>query len=349
MKKIPFVLLASSALLLLGSCGVTDTNAASSSSTAGASSTSSVSNSDTPVITSSNTSSEISSTSSAKTGFTITYNTDADHPDTTVKFYDSGMLDIANGGNAKIGSMIYVEIDDGTGTNSTIKGGHANSVALTAQTAWMYSFQMPEEDVIVTVDYVTKGVTTSHSLSYDTTSVHADTYISFGKSVDDIMNGKEIHSADAGDTIYVMTSTEEEISAIYANQIQCTAYAEYGWMLSSFTMPDEDVVITVDYKTVSTSISLTCADTIECTFYADTTTAISVMQGGAGSSISTANVGDSIVVYVYSETTVNHVYNGTGDSKTQLLGANDASMGDLTTYSIYALTVPSTGVYINID
>lgn len=82
----------------------------------------------------------------------------------------------------------------------------------------------------------------------------------------------------------------------------------------------------------------------------------SPLSGGdtSVSKITTANVNDTIVISfatTIADITINHVYNSLedGTNKVELSGASTPEYSDLSSFGVYSLTVPSTGVYISID
>lgn len=188
-----------------------------------------------------------------KTSYSVTFQKDSDHPDTVFKLYNSiiAMEEVADGSEIKVGSTYAVEIDDGTDDNSTIMSVKANGVAMKAQSNFLYTATMPEEEVVITVTYGDKTPAKKvYTLTYNDDTAHPGTSISFGTSVEDIMNGKIITTASAGDTVCIMTSYDPDkdtLAGVYVNGTLATKSADYGWMLSSFTMPSEDVVVTVTY------------------------------------------------------------------------------------------------------
>jgi hypothetical protein len=185
-----------------------------------------------------------------KTSYSVTFQKDSDHPDTVFKLYNSiiAMEEVADGSEIKVGSTYAVEIDDGT-NNSTVLSVKANGVAMKAQSSFLYTATMLEEDVVITVTYGDKTPTKKvYTLTYNDDAAHPNTYVSFATSAENIMSGFFITTASAGDTVFIMTSNDTEtLAGVYVNGTLATKSADYGWMLSSFTMPSEDVVVTVTY------------------------------------------------------------------------------------------------------
>ncbi len=337
------LLLVTSAMLLLSACngGGENTSSASSNSSSSDSASASVSSSEEGTA---------SSSLSVETSFTITYVADSEHPDTEVGFHysDKDLTEIENGSKVEAGTIVLVDV---WSEKETITGVFANGTELAHYQYSYYQLTMPEKNVVITLSYGEKGgETTSHSLIYVEDSAHPTTSVTFASSLDDIYSDIFITTAEAGDTVLAYVSTQETISEVLVNGTKGTQDSDYGWMLTSFTMPSEDAVITISYAASASAVELKCAEGVSCEFFADLSTALSSIIDGVGSTISTASVGDTIIVsFGKAESKPNHVYNGTGDNKTQLIGAVDSDYGDLTTYGIYTLNVPSTGVYITID
>lgn len=197
------------------------------------------------------------------------------------------------------------------------------------------------------------SVIVEHSITYTSDLDHPDTEVSIHKNNTDCT---EITKAKAGETVLVnLYSSSETITGGYANDIKLVHYEASYY---KFTMPDEDVVITITYEgdnTPSSSIQLKTASGVNCDFYSSVDDAIVSIGGDTSvSKITTANINDTIVVSfaaTIADIAINHVYNSLedGTNKVELSGAYSADFGDLSSYGVYSLTVPSTGVYISID
>ena len=342
-KLLGISLLAASGILALASCGVNDSSTKeSSNSSVKESSSSSVSSE------SSSSSIETSSSSSGsetRTSYSVTFQPDANHPNTTFTLYNniSSMQTVADGGQIKVGAIFAVEIDDGTTNNSTVKGVKANGIAMTAQSTYLYKFQMPEEDVIITVEY--DNPEAEFTLTYNADSKHPGTYVTFydGNMIDG--NANEISSAKKGQTVYVMTSYDVDkdiLDGIYFNGNKATIVdPTYSWMLVSFTMPEENVVITVAYQgTASASYSLEYKEDAKHpnTFVSFAKSIDDIMNGN---SIVSANAGDLVYVYVQNmdddNPTAGVYYNGT-------LATKDTSYG----WMVSTFTMPEENVTITV-
>ena len=115
---------------------------------------------------------------------------------------------------------------------------------------------MPNEDVVITVEYESAAQT--HSITSSITSDHLnDTFVDATTDIDEILtNGyitNPITTANTGDKVYIVTSytgDSGEVSAVKVNGTTASQYdaSNMGWMLTYFTMPNEDVVITVEYS-----------------------------------------------------------------------------------------------------
>ncbi len=317
-KMLSISLLAASSILALASCGASDSSTAESSNSvseeisSSSTSTSEVSSSE-----------ATSSSSEAITSYSVTFQADKDHPNTTFTLYNNitSMQEVANGGQIKIGAIFAVEIDDGTTGNSTVKGVKANGISMTAQSTYLYKFQMPEEDVIITVDY--DNPDEEFTLTYTEDSAHPNTFVSFYDGNMMSSNANEISSAKKGQTVYVMTSYDSDkdvLDGIYYNGNKATIVdPTYSWMLVSFTMPEENVVITVTYQgTVSASHSITYKDSGNHT-ETFVSFAKSIDDIMSGNTIASANAGDLVYVYVSNMDDTNPTtgvyYNGTLTTK----------------------------------
>lgn len=187
------------------------------------------------------------------TTHSITYE-DASHPDTmmSVAIGDDNLNDlnlVELPALASSGETIYV---NPYSESEVITGVLANGVA-----AETYSFEgidifkfiMPDEDVAITLTYQeTETPSTAHTLTYVEDALHPNTFVSFLES-DDFESAAGIETAEAGQTVYVMVSYDadaESLTGVFANGI-ATTEGEYGLLLSSFVMPDADVVITITY------------------------------------------------------------------------------------------------------
>ncbi len=293
-----------------------------------------------------------------RTAFSVTFKTREDHPDTWVKLYDSikTLNKVELGSEIKAGVIFAVEVDDGTKNNSTITAVKANGVVMQAQTSYMFSATMPSEDVVITVEYEGDATpTTTYSLTYNSDTDHPETTVCFGTSADNIMNGKLITSAKAGDKVYVNVNTDgiDVISAVKVNGTTATKDPTYNdWMLTYFTMPNEDVVITVEYEgdvkpdvqTHSITSSIT-SDHLSDTFVDATTNIDEILNNGyITNPITTAKTGDKVYIvtsYTGDSGEVSAVkVNGTTASQ------YDASnMGWMLTY----FTMPNEDVVITVE
>lgn len=241
-----------------------------------------------------------------RTAFSVTFKEREDHPNTWVKLYDSikSMKEVELGGEIKAGVVFAIEVDDGTNNNSTITAVKANGVAMQAQSKFIYTATMPSEDVLITVEYEDDvKPTTSHLLTYNKDTNHPETEVSFGTSAENIMNGKFITSANTNDVVYIMVSTDESdvISSVKVNGVAATIDPTYNsWMLTYFTMPDADVVITVEYEGGSKAHSITsniASSHTNDTFVDATTNLDEVLTNGAITNpITSANTGDTVYI-----------------------------------------------------
>ena len=289
-----------------------------------------------------------------RTAFSVTFEEREDHPDTWCKLYDSikTMNEVELGSEIKSGVIFAVEVDDGTKNNSTITAVKANGVVMQAQSSYLFTATMPNDDVVITVEYEGDATpTTTYSLTYNTDTNHPETEVCFGTSADNIMNGKFITSANAGDVVYIMVSTDETdvISSVKVNGTAATKDPEYNdWMLTYFTMPNEDVVITVEYEGDAQTHSITSSitsDHLNDTFVDATTDIDEILTNGyITNPITTANTGDKVYI----------VTSYTGDSgevsAVKVNGATvsqyDASnMGWMLTY----FTMPNEDVVITVE
>lgn len=191
-------------------------------------------------------------------GHTVTYAVDSAHPDTevTVHHANNDLTEYLPTDKIAEGTTVLVNV---WSDSERITGAFANDTALTASTTYpgYYEFTMPNEDVVITLSYKSGSQggeeSDTYSLTYNADSAHTGTFVTFlTKSQLDGMlagtySGDGIKSAKSGDTVYVMTSTEETINGVYYNGTLATKDESYGWMLSSFTMPSEKVTITVTY------------------------------------------------------------------------------------------------------
>ncbi len=229
-----------------------------------------------------------------KTTFNVTFQKDADHPDTKFTLYSNiKTMTESTDGKIKVGAIFAVEIDDGTTENSTITAVKANGVPMTAQTAYLYKYQMPEEDVVITVEY--DNPDKEYSLTYTEVSAHPETYVSFFDD-DPMTAGAEITKAKSGVKVYVMvsTSTDDNLAGVYVNGVETTKVNDtYGWMLTYFSMPENDVEITISYEgEATTSYSLTHDSKDMVSF------GRSVEELANGGSIVNANAGETIYIMV---------------------------------------------------
>ncbi len=191
-------------------------------------------------------------------GHTVTYTLDSDHPNTEVNIHhaNNDLTEYLPTDKITEGTTVLVSVWN---VEEIVTGVFANDTALTVSTAFpsFYQFVMPNEDVVITVSYKSGSQggdeDITYSLTYNADSAHTGTYVTFlTKSQLDGMlagtySGDGIKSAKSGDTVYVMTSTEETVTGVYFNGTLATKDESYGWMLSSFTMPSEKVTITVTY------------------------------------------------------------------------------------------------------
>ncbi len=301
-KLLSTSLLAVASILAMASCGVTNSSASEVPSSEAVSSSSSQESSSSEAPANSSSSEASSSSSEEKaTSHSVTFQADADHPNTIFTLYNNitSMQTVANGGQIKIGTIFAVEIDDGTEGNSTVRGVKANGISMTAQTSFLYKFQMPDEDVIITVDYDNPDV--EYTLTYNEDASHPATFVSFYDG-DPTTTGKGITTAKKGQTVYAMTSYDPEkdvITGVYFNGTLATQVnPTYEWMLTSFTMPEENVVVTVSYQgSVSEGHSITYQDSGS---HANTFVnfAKTFEDACAQNFIVTANAGDTVFIYV---------------------------------------------------
>lgn len=255
-----------------------------------------------------------------KTSYKVTFQADPAHPNTTFTLYSSiTSMAESKDGYIKIGAIFAVEIDDGTTGNSTVTGVKANGIPMTSQTSYLYKYQMPEEDVVITVDY--DNPDEQFSLNYTAVSSHPDTYVSFYNG-DPMVSGTEISKSKKGETVYVMVSIDDSdvLAGVYFNGTLTTKTNEtYGWMLTSFVMPGEDVEITISYQgSASSSHSLT-HDSKDMVSFGK-----SIDDLVNGGSIVSANTGDLIYVMVQNmdddNPTTGVYYNGVLTTKDEEYG-----------------------------
>lgn len=229
-----------------------------------------------------------------KTTYNVTFQKDENHPDTKFTLYSNiKNMTESTDGKIKVGAIFAVEIDDGTTGNSTITGVKANGVSMTAQTVYLYKYQMPEEDVVITVEY--DNPDEEYSLTYTEVSTHPETFVSFYDD-DPMVAGSEISKAKRGVKVYVMVSTsaDDTLAGVYVNGALTTKVQDsYGWMLTYFSMPEEDVEVTISYEgETSTSYTLTHDSKDMVSF------GRSVEELANGGSIVNANAGETIYIMV---------------------------------------------------
>lgn len=175
--------------------------------------------------------------------------------------------------NALAGTEIHVEVST-TSTSETIKGVKYNGIDATLDNG-IYKFTMPSENVVITVDYETK-----YTLTVDP-SVLSETTIKFRDE-----NDNEITSAYAGTTVNVDVTNFSDEYVTKAIKVNGTTIEKDSLNKYSFTMPSENVVITVEYDRL---YNLTVGE-VHAT---DSTVRI---EDAAGEEISKAKVGDEIYV-----------------------------------------------------
>ncbi len=272
-----------------------------------------------------------------KTTFNVTFQKDSAHPDTKFTLYSNiKTMTESSDGKIKVGAIFAVEIDDGTVGNSTVTAVKANGVPMTAQTVYLYKYQMPEEDVVITVEY--DNPDKEYSLTYTEVSAHPETYVTFFDD-DPMTTGAEISKAKKGTKIYVTVSTNEDdtLAGVYVNGLSTTKVNEtYGWMLTYFSMPEEDVEITISYEgETAASYSLT-HDSKDLVSFGKSID--DLINGG---SIVSATAGETIYVMVQNlddnNPTTGVYYNGT-------LTTQDEEYGWL----VSTFVMPSENVHITV-
>lgn len=233
----------------------------------------------------------------------------AGHNDTTVTFKNASGNEISY---AKEGEDVYVTVSSDS-SSEYIVGVKMNGTTLT-QSDGVYKFVMPAENVVITVEYK----------NYYNISVNNDGHNDTVIVVKDAA-GNLISKAKEGDQINFTvscSSTSEYIAAVKVNGSAITDTEG----IYSFTMPAENVSITIDYKSYYT-LSVSKHDTTTVT-----------VKNSAGNDITSSKEGETISVTVTNNSEDEYIVsvkmNGTE------LGATDGT---------YSFTMPAENVSIVVE
>ena len=242
--------------------------------------------------------------------YSITVN-NVGHDNTTVIIKNGYGNEISS---ALEGELITLEVTN-TSSTETISAVKANGNDLVLKNG-IYQFEMPNMDVVITIEY---GNTNALTVS---SSIHSDTTITIKNK-----DGKDITSALEGEEIYVTattSTTSELIKEIKYNDNVITPTSDG---IYKFTMPASNVEISVTYSTIY-SISLSKA------IHTDTTVSI---KDNEGNDLTSCLAGKEVVVSVSSSSTT-EVVSGVKYNDTELT-LNDG---------LYTFTMPEENVVISV-
>ncbi len=166
-----------------------------------------------------------------KSFYTISYN-DEGRTDTTVTIEDAS-------GNTptklKEGDIVSITVSTTVANPQYLSSIKANGVEI-ATDAGTYDYTMPAADVVITVEYKNYHTITANVAGHSGTAV----------KIFDFATNKEITYAKEGQVVRILVmcaSTAEYVSGVRLNGKLVTDSNFY-----TFNMPDEDVIITCDYK-----------------------------------------------------------------------------------------------------
>ncbi len=194
----------------------------------------------------------------AATSHSLSFKADANHSENSVMFMksieDAGSMTGQGLTTATTGEeiLVYVVVTD----EASYNGVTAEGVTFTPDTTYptmVFHFIMPDNDVEVAINYLTSPASTSHSLSYDASSVAADTTVYFLKDLDFSNTPVSLTSATEGDDLYFVISGDctklENVTSDVESLILTKDTQNSGEYMAiySFKMPSSDVTMTLHY------------------------------------------------------------------------------------------------------
>ena len=228
------------------------------------------------------------------TGHALSYKIEGStDPTLSATFYNESQKEITT---AKAGETVYISVSRAP-LGYKIVGVYLGDTALgtTLVDGWTKYVieEMPDEDVQIRIVYAE-----GHSITVDKAGNPAGTNVELGL-IDSITGAPAVvHNPNqtyyAGDTVYVkVTAGENVVSKVLANEAEIQKDATYSdWY--SFEMPDEDIVIKVQWASQEEKHAITWAEIPDDIYYDLLNKVIQV----GGINVNSAAAGSEVTVYL---------------------------------------------------
>ena len=228
------------------------------------------------------------------TGHALSYKIEGTtDPTLSATFYNESQEEITT---AKAGETVYIKVSNAP-LNHKLVGVYLGDTALgtTLVDGWTRYVieEMPDEDVQIRIVYAE-----GHSITVDKAGNPAGTNVELGL-IDSITGAPAVvHNPNqtyyAGDTVYVkVTAGENVVSKVLANEAEIQKDATYSdWY--SFEMPDEDIVIKVQWASQEEKHAITWAEIPDDIDYDLMNKVIQV----GGINVNSAAAGAEVTVYL---------------------------------------------------